>query len=146
MNAGLRLLNTGIASVLMLLSLTLPAAAQDEWVPPIKVDIPKEYHGNWVRSDIPDCVTDDPYVIKVGPRSIYRYETYEFLEIAQLNYADETPEFSGMFVVAHLAEFSRLTESLRMEGALIVVTTKQIGTIKPILTQKFRRCSPIKQP
>ena len=117
-------------------------ADEDEWVPPIKVDIPSAYQGNWVRSDIPDCVKDDPYSIKVGPRTIYRYEKYEFLEIAQLNYADETPQFSGMFIVAANEEFGRLTESLRMENGYMVITTGKIGTKSPTPVQKFKRCEP----
>lgn len=121
----------------------MPGAANADdagWVPPIKIDIPSPFQGKWVRADIPDCAKDDVYGLEVGPRSIYRYETYEFLEIAALNYAEEPPEFSGMFVVAKGTDFSRVTETLRMQDGILIVSTRRAGANKPAIAQSFRRC------
>lgn len=141
----MRTLN-GLSSIGLFLAVAFgqPAKAdEDEWIPPIKVEIPLAYQDNWVRSDIPDCVKDDPYAILIGPRSIYRYEKYEFLEIAQLNYADVIPEFSGLFIVAENQEFGRITENLRMENGLLIITTSKVDMKTPTLVQKFKRCKPI---
>ncbi|MDE2595995.1 MAG: hypothetical protein KGL44_03860 [Sphingomonadales bacterium] len=119
-------------------------ADDGEWVPPIKIDIPSAFQGTWVRSDIPDCVKDDPYSLEIGPRSIYRYEAYEFLEIAALDYSDDPPQFAGMFIVARGTNFGRVTERLRMQGSSLIVSTGNVGVEKPTGVQTFKRCTPVK--
>jgi hypothetical protein len=108
-------------SLMAVVTIVSPLAAE-EWVSPKDQPIPVAYQGRWALSLASCTESDGPAIVEIGPRTLFFYESYGFLELAQLNEIEDPPEFYGEFAFAAELEFSRKVYRLQMAGRNLLIT------------------------
>lgn len=111
----------GVLTFLAAMSIASPTPAQ-EWISPKDQIIPEAYHGKWALSSEFCASGEGPAIVEIGPRTIFFYESYGFLELAQLNHTDDPPELYGEFAFAGGLEFWHKVYRLQLIGRNLFIT------------------------
>jgi hypothetical protein len=107
--------------MLIAIAIALAAAPAESWVDPAHQDIPPQYRGAWALDGAQCSWTDGPAFVSIGARTIYFYERYGYLELAQVNELTP-PVFYGAFHFAENFRFSRETVRLDRVGEKLAIT------------------------
>jgi hypothetical protein len=86
-----------------------------------KLTIPPAYQGRWAL-DAASCAKPGPANVTIGARRIDFYERHGFLDLAQLNEAEDPPVFHGSFRWVELLHFTSGVVRLEMENGRLFIT------------------------